>query len=169
MIGYTEAEVVTKLDLELLKRATDLVALCPGKIGGKWVRCHELARAVGELLGLEVVDGSYGAMEHSWIVIRSGKALLVLDVYVPAALPQVQLRPYWFGAPVMYRPGETRKDIRKRVMTQLLATMRGSIASGRAKKKSTSAGSQPPPRSGVRARKRRGFEQTSLAAGEDKR
>ena len=147
MIGYTEAEVVTKLDLELLKHATNLVALCPGKIGGKWVRCHELARAVGEVLGLEIVDGSYGAMEHSWLMVRSGigeRGVLVLDVYVPAALPQVQLRPYWLGAPVMYRAGEMRKDIRKHVVKQLLDAMR-------------SEANAPPP-SGVRTVKARGLE-----------
>ena len=127
VISYTEAEVVTKLEVESLKHATSLVALCPGKIARKWVRCHELARAVGQVLGLEVVDGSYGAMEHSWLLVRAGDTpsrLLILDVYVPAALPQVQLRPYWLGAPVMYRPGAKRKDVRTKVVEQLVEAMR---------------------------------------------
>lgn len=125
MISYTETETVTEQDLELLRRATALVARVPGKLYGRWVRCHELARAVGRVLDLPVVDGRYGAMEHSWLYVPPASRALVLDVYVPGALPQVQLCASWLGAPVMYRAGKDRTDIRVHIVERLLSKMRG--------------------------------------------
>lgn len=56
------------------------------------VRCHELARAVGSILRLKVVDGivinSAGLTAHSWLVTAKGN---VLDVYTPNEFPMVQL------------------------------------------------------------------------------
>lgn len=54
------------------------------------LRCHELVRAVGGILGLVPVDGTYGAVEHSWLVPRKEQGWL-LDVYAVGRLPQVQL------------------------------------------------------------------------------
>jgi hypothetical protein len=121
MRGYAEAEVFTSLDMTYLRYATDLVEGAPSKIGKgdeeEWVRCHELARAIGAVLDLVVVDGSYGACEHSWLMTPDRR---VLDVYVPARVPQVQLvdaRCPW--AQAEYRAGERRTDIRQHVIDEL--------------------------------------------------
>jgi hypothetical protein len=63
-------------------------------------RCHELAHAVGEVLGLPVQDGYYEGINHSWLWTRPLPKLPapslpnILDVYVPGELPQVQLIHY---------------------------------------------------------------------------
>lgn len=117
MIGYAQAEIFTSKDVDYLERAAELVARAPAKIDGDWVRCHELARAVAEVLELPAYDGRYGACEHSWIVTPDGA---VLDVYVPARVPQVQLvdaRAPW--ALAEYRTGAPRDDVREDVIGRL--------------------------------------------------
>lgn len=120
MKSYVEQEELKPEDVALLDVATALVARVPGKLHDRWIRCHELARAVGRILELPVVDGAYGACDHSWLTVRSD---LALDVYVPARLPQVQLCPFWLGAPATYRSGEPRTDIREDVVDELVTLM----------------------------------------------
>lgn len=133
MISYAESEEFTVGDMELLQRATVLVSMLPakikticeaGKFEDRWVRCHELARFVGVVLELDVMDGSYGACEHSWLMTLDGA---ILDVYTPARVPQVQLAAKaWAGAPIMYRSGPARTDIRKEVIEELRLLWRAS-------------------------------------------
>ena len=125
MRSYAETKVLTASDLMTLRYATALVDRVPQALGGKWVRCHELARAVGEGLELPVVDGSYGACDHSWLMLPTR---VILDVYVPARVPQVQLCPYWVGAPAMYRSGEARSDVRSDVTAYLVSRMRDGLS-----------------------------------------
>lgn len=62
-------------------------------------RCHELARAIGQIHGLQVQDGYYGYVEHSWcwmtpwMEVELGYPLIpnLLDVYAVGKLPMVQL------------------------------------------------------------------------------
>lgn len=63
-------------------------------------RCHELARAVGKVLGLPHEDGYFEHVQHTWLWTcplpkppfgYSQRTPNILDVYVPGALPQVQL------------------------------------------------------------------------------
>lgn len=117
MKGYA-FEVFTTEDMAFFRTARLLVSGLPAKVDEQWVRCHELARLVAELVpGLEVQDGSYGAVEHSWCVLPS-KA--ILDVYVPGGYPQVQLADArWVGSPTRYRAGEIRADIRQNVLHRL--------------------------------------------------
>ncbi len=95
MKGYAEQEVFSELEMAMWHRATKFVAAVPDRYGYE-VRCHELARAVGRLLNVPVVDGMFGGLvEHSWLSIprppdRSPTSV-VLDVYVPGVIPQVQL------------------------------------------------------------------------------
>jgi hypothetical protein len=107
MNSYAEKEVFTSREKLLLRQATELVEIAPYEIDGNLVRCHELARAVGKVLGLEHEDGRYGFVEHTWLWTESlkeegvpdkSKAFFspwvlpnVLDVYVPGSVPQVQL------------------------------------------------------------------------------
>lgn len=72
------------------------------KFEGVEIRCHELARAVGRILELPVSDGRYGVrgllrVDHSWLRVgnwHNWYDTKILDVYVPGALPQVQLLVY---------------------------------------------------------------------------
>lgn len=97
MQGYAELEVFTEREKHLLAAAQRLVTKTPYALDGEPVRCHELARAVGRLLELETMDGHFGYVEHSWLwtsPLKIGSPWElpnVLDVYVPGAMPQVQL------------------------------------------------------------------------------
>ena len=118
-------KIFSGADVQYLKHTTILVDRLPasylaprGSFAARLndVRCHELARAVGKMLGLEVVDGKYGAVDHSWLVTRRGaeevQTMTVLDVYAVGRLPQVQLLSIETLLPHgMYRPGPTRTDI----------------------------------------------------------
>lgn len=129
--GYSEAEAFTTNELELWRRATDLVAQLPAEFEGEPVRCHELARFVGDRFGLEYQDGSFGFVEHTWLWTkpRKGREALwalpnILDVYVPGELPQVQLIHTSTALPMPYRFGPPRTDIRERVIVGLLSKRR---------------------------------------------
>lgn len=96
MRSYSETSGFTDRAQDLLREAQGIVSLIPDPAEGRpcW-RCHEVAHAVGDLLGLKVVDGMFGSVEHSWLVIpdgcskRDGDA--ILDVYAVGVLPQVLL------------------------------------------------------------------------------
>lgn len=111
MIGYAQREVFTQRELKLLERAATLVAITPYDFDGVLVRCHELARAVGDVLGLQHEDGRYGFVDHTWLWTepRSDEKFKVpwvmpnvLDVYVPGGVPQVQLVHMATGLPSRY-------------------------------------------------------------------
>lgn len=109
MIGYAEKEVFTARERELFGLAQTLVVIAPYELFGRLVRCHELARAVGRVLGLRVEDGRFGFVEHTWLWTEPPeKALMpwamprILDVYVPGAMPQVQLIDTASGLPPRY-------------------------------------------------------------------
>ncbi len=98
MIGYAQREIFTPRELKLLDCAETLVAIAPYEIDGDLVRCHELARAVGAVLGLQHEDGRYGFVDHTWLWTSKLSERVapwdlphVLDVYVPGGMPQVQL------------------------------------------------------------------------------
>ncbi len=135
MKSYAEREVFNANELRLLKQATALVARVPAE--GRDVRCHELARAVGLILGLPVHDGAFGFVEHTWLWTAEPNAMLrderspmwmlpnILDVYVPGSLPQVQLVHLSTGLPARYRSGKPREDVQQDVVLELLRVMRG--------------------------------------------
>lgn len=120
MKGYTATEVVSAADRNIWEEATALVARLPES---KVVRCHELARAVGEILDLRVQDGKFGMVEHSWLWLPSGN---ILDVYVPGALPMVQLVYVGMPLPIVqaYRPEPERDDVDEEVVAHLRSLMR---------------------------------------------
>ncbi len=125
MIGYSEREIFTASAKLLLLKATRLVDRVPYAISGSPVRCHERARAVGECLGLSACDGHIGAVEHSWLWLAKHRgARQALDIYVPGALPQVQLVDTWSPLGARYRPASRpRDDIRAAVVAELVACM----------------------------------------------
>ncbi len=88
MRSYSETHVFSARELKILQQATEIVAGFPGE---PELRCHEVARAVGHLLGLEVQDGKYGIVEHSWLWLTPEPHTAILDVYCVGRLPQVQI------------------------------------------------------------------------------
>lgn len=114
-----------------LHEASEIVRLFPDLPD---LRCHEVARAVGHLLDLRVVDGRYDAVVHSWLELplREGDPpgnpfAWVLDVYAVGRWPQVQVcdqnaltlkRSFW--------PGERRTDIQEGVVWDLVRSVRRS-------------------------------------------
>jgi hypothetical protein len=102
---------------------------------GRLLRCHELARAVAMLLGMDpwrvVVDGLYlGRIDHSWIQLaQQGRQRLILDTYCPCRIPPVQL----VEANVLYDQGSyvgrgDRKDIRQAVVDEIVRGLSERVA-----------------------------------------
>src|SRR5271166_5239652 len=103
MKSYSETKVFTLEELGLLERARAYVARVDESVFKVPVRCHELARAVGKLLGLKYEDGVYsllpeigGGVDDSWLLVPrdfTGERVgcSILDVYAVGSLPQVRL------------------------------------------------------------------------------
>lgn len=142
MKGYSAAEVFTARELQLLERATKLVAAVSDDTayvaGGAAIRCFELARAVGDVLHLPVVDGRFGLVEHSWLLTTLPNAARrvadfvprpsILDVYSVGRLPMVQLvdNAHWgLSERVDYVAGGFRRDINTGIVERLLYQMKG--------------------------------------------
>lgn len=134
MRSYSETEVFSKAARKLLSRARDLVKGLPDPAeGSEPLRCHEVARVVAQKLAgqvcglgalvLDVVDGKFGEIEHSWIEVADpeGPRRLILDVYAVGSLPQVQLHDATGLLPHLrtYTRGAVRVDIREAVIQEL--------------------------------------------------
>jgi hypothetical protein len=138
MEGYSVREIFAEQELELLRAAQNIVKLIPLDD----IRCHELSRVVGTLLKLEVQDGYYGFVDHSWLWtkpfesrgLRPDKNRTrvgfpnILDVYCVGSLPQVRLidcqhtaLPHVGWA---YRPDRARDDIDEVLVDTLVTTLR---------------------------------------------
>lgn len=129
MTVYAAREIFTEAEVALVSRVSGLVSRCPYEISGDLVRCHELVRAVGEVLGLSWADGWYGMVEHSWLWTKPWAPLEqmpnVIDCYRPGCMPACQLvHARSHTLPWDYRRGDFRKDIRFGVVAQLVNAMR---------------------------------------------
>lgn len=124
MKGISENEIFSANELELFHAASDVVSLLPEvDQHGALLRCHEVARIVGGLLRLPVMDGRYEyGCEHSWCVIKeaNGRGFTILDPYAVGRLPLVQLVCVTPTMPNRYFPEALRKDIREDVVERLL-------------------------------------------------
>lgn len=130
MIGYAALEIFTSRERFLHHSAERMVLAAPYLCEETQmpIRCHELARAVGAVLGLPVCDGRFGFVEHSWLWLTEPEPELarwnmprILDVYVPGAIPQVQLVDTATGLPARYHWDTVRTDIDQRLVTELVA------------------------------------------------
>lgn len=139
MTPYVQREIFRAFEQVVFGRTRRLV----GHVSSLWgneLRCHELARAVHTVLDIgsaRVVDGAIGMAEHSWIEIvvpvadferkrvgRGDKRTVILDVYCPGRLPQVQLvDPFVLLKPI-YEEREPRTDIRPEIVASLVSEMR---------------------------------------------
>ena len=121
MHSYSETDVFNSRELNLLQKASLMVAAIPDIPG---LRCHEVARAIGKILDLQVQDGHYGLVEHSWLWVNPWKPGLyppnVLDTYSVGSLPQVRLANIGsIGVPNGYRPGPERTDIKHNIIRRI--------------------------------------------------
>jgi len=111
--------IFCETEIALYEKAVEMLKVLPEHSPwGTLLRCHELARVVGELLDLEYVDGLYsGFMEHSWCLMperhdRIGRN--ILDVYPVGRFPLPQLVDGCHSALAkLYAIGDMRTDIRQ--------------------------------------------------------
>lgn len=103
MNGYSAREIFQPAELDLLGR----VQLAVDLLGSDFdkIRCHELARAVGKFFKLDIVDGYYGIVEHSWCLTPNGH---ILDPYCVGGMPQVKLVAPVPGCHDLYRTIQER-------------------------------------------------------------
>lgn len=120
MRSYSEREVFSPAYVRLWRLSTQMVDALPMSSEDKEIRCHELSRAIHQKLTgyydwrkMDVVDGKFGAVDHSWIVLDEKDT--ILDTYAVGALPQVQLIHNWSLLPHWdsYKAGSHRDDIRE--------------------------------------------------------
>jgi hypothetical protein len=131
MKGYSETHGFLPEEVALFEKAKRLVGAVEDDRETR-IRSHELARAVGQVLRLPVVDGVYGAVDHSWCLVeRTHGPMLrttsVLDVYCVGRLPQVQLVDVVdavLGHRGMYQERARREDIDARRLMEIVAVMR---------------------------------------------
>jgi hypothetical protein len=84
-----KGDVFTERDMMILVAAEHVVAILPDTMGRRGpTRCHEVARVCAKLMDLEVIDGRYGLVQHSWCLTKDRA---ILDPYAVGRLPQVQL------------------------------------------------------------------------------
>ena len=120
MRGYSETEVFSPGEVSAFRRAEAMVHAIPDM---EDLRCHEVARAVASMLGLEVQDGKYGMVEHSWILLpRTAGRSAILDVYSVGRLPPVQLIHHAGILPHFdsFKAGDPRDDVRQGTVDRLV-------------------------------------------------
>ena len=123
MKAYFEREAFSLGDMALYERAEWAFQALPERDSkGRDLRCHEVARIVFQMLpdfapyDVEIVDGRYGHVEHSWLNLRPR---LILDPYAVGRVPPVALVDTTLGLGDMYRPGPRRTDIRTDVIDDM--------------------------------------------------
>lgn len=131
--------------LDSLRVATLIVEAIAQLRPTEEIRCHEVARIVGLLLGLPIQDGKYGQVDHSWcwtnpVTISEGvqpcspAGTAILDPYCVGRSPMVQLvaihpfLPHLHGA---YRLEPDRKDIDTEFVRTAVKRLEGSVAGWR--------------------------------------
>ena len=125
MRSIAETTYFAKEVLRLFREAAEIVELIPSA-QDQLLRCHEVARVVAAMLNkpnIKVVDGRYGIVDHSWLMLGDE---YLLDVYAVGRLPMVQIRDVrtpTLPRPVEYFPGPPRSDIQTAVVAELLARL----------------------------------------------
>ena len=144
MKGYSEKELFTKDAKSCLEMAQKII----DSIDNEWntkdeLRCHEVARVCYELIykkysNIVVVDGVYGSVNHSWLVVERK---FILDVYAIGRLPQVQLVHPWVPGihDDEYSEREERNDIDDDLVEKMVKDISKKHKKVKAKKPSTSS------------------------------
>ena len=125
MKSYSERHVFRQSELDDLALAALVVSEL--KDPGVTLRCHEIARIVAVRLqklrpnriDTFVIDGVYGACEHSWLRLETGN---ILDPYCIGRLPMVQLISRdvpGLTLSALYKPRDQRLDIDWKLIERL--------------------------------------------------
>ena len=127
MKTYSESEVFSKEDVENYQHATKIVDLLPDTdTKGRILRCHEVARVVGKILGLPVEDGKFEVgVEHSWCPLPSRH---ILDVYTVGRLPPVQLVACVSSLPNRFTAKNIDLEVREDVVDHLVRLVVATLA-----------------------------------------
>lgn len=133
MIGYSATEVFTPVEQNLLRCATSYVEM----ITDNDYRCHEITRAVGIVLDylrvfenrpiVIVIDGTYGAVDHSWLVLRRPDRRVILDCYSVASLPIVQLVDPFGPMESLYHAKDDRDDIDEAIVDRIVTEIESKL------------------------------------------
>lgn len=138
MRSIAEREYFPKKLVHLLPMVEKIVETFPDFMeGGKDVRCHEVARAVACIIApaipagatIRIVDGKFGAVDHTWIEIRIDYKTFILDPYAVASLPQVQLHETGWSTKTgrFYNELAERDDVAMHVVEHLVKTAKEDI------------------------------------------
>ncbi|MEE8368272.1 MAG: hypothetical protein V3S30_08135 [Thermoanaerobaculia bacterium] len=141
MNSYSERKIFDPNDVRLFRVAEKLVGKIDKRAFDDELRCHEITRAVGQILKLPHQDGQYLFAAHSWLWIRPiepnqtavGKYPRILDVYAVGSLPQVQLLDTLVllqRVGIVYKPGEERTDIKQHIVDELVRQMQSNRTRG---------------------------------------
>lgn len=132
MQSYSEREIFDPKYILCMRLVERLVERLPDKVHGDPLRCHEVARIALDVIEksfdvrVAVLDGHYGPVEHSWLLLQSRdpkKMHVILDPYAVGRLPPVQLVSVNLGHAALYRVGNQRDDIRAEVLLELASTV----------------------------------------------
>ena len=141
MKSYSELNVFSGEEIVFFEKARLMVDALPASFSSErpLLRCHELARAVGQILGLQVQDGQYGFVDHTWLwttPLQKDRSEFgfrvgfpnILDVYSVGQLPMARLvdcsltqRPHVGWA---YRPTDVRGDINWELVERVVELLR---------------------------------------------
>lgn len=131
MNGYSATDVFSEEWQLWWRKLTIAVHVVRDRPGNNAVRCHELARAARLFLDYAfgqwptLVDGRYGAVDHSWLVLTERPGVhAILDPYCVGRLPMVQLIAHVPGERMLYQHGALRSDIREGDVMRLFEEMR---------------------------------------------
>jgi hypothetical protein len=130
MISYSQKkEIFSAKEVKLFEMATRLVDNLEDIPG---LRCHELARAVGQVLHLDSQDGWFGDVAHSWLWTSKPQSNFfvpnILDVYSVGCLPMVRLIDMKHILPynLAYKWGSYgmhRTDIKERLVSKIAKSL----------------------------------------------
>jgi hypothetical protein len=144
--SYSEREIFNVNEVRYFKEAVRLVGKIDERDFTDEPRCHEVARAVGQILELPYQDGHYLFAQHTWLWVgtldldraETGYYPVILDVYAVGSMPQVQLGdtfPPLKRVGAVYKPGPERNDIKQDIIDKLVHQMTSNqIRGGRCRK-----------------------------------
>lgn len=132
MKSHSELRVFQELEVRVWQKASHLIGLLPDD---PELRCHELAHALGiyfrgNPLRIQVEDGRYGLVNHSWLYWLGPSTYTILDPYCIGRLPMVQLihmNAIGLGHNSTYNIGPARTDIDHTTVQRLLGVWDNSV------------------------------------------
>ena len=124
MRGFSDTKMLNSNELELMGKAARYISIIPSSIG---FRCREVSRAIGYLLNLQVQDGHYGLVEHSWLWLQpwtwGTHPPSILDPYVIEYVPKVRIVEFNPSIRDLYNPRKDPYVINQNMVNTLIREM----------------------------------------------